>query len=667
MQVLRSIFTKLKDDSYKKWIFPSTIIFCLIFATGFKISGSSFGLYYDSFLNGKSSNLISGEARPIRSDEWLVVTQFTIAQKEAGYPLINKNFGNSGKNMSLVSDAPYKEWSTVFRPQNLAFLIVPFEFAFAFKWWLLLASLLLSIYFLSLKFLPNKYALSGSIAIIGSFTPFIFWWYQTITIMSIVWGIVILLLIMKLIENKSLPFLKRYKHGDIISNLTLSLLLTYSMVSFALLLYPAFQVPVVITVFLVAIGYYINTWRKIPKKLRKILYVNTAFIVGSAIAAIGIVGIFLITRIDAVQAISGTDYPGARFVHSGAPSQADLIGLTGYSQYRLMDGASISSIDPSKGSINQSEMSAFIITPFAFIIPILFILYSKWRKDKTIDWVGVAIFVSCLIFISHLFIPGFSSIAKPFMMHLVPITRLQLGLGFIGIFSLIYTLANTIKFSSQYRYLPYLYSTMVIIIYVCTIVYVVKFNRNFAGDLRVLLLAAISLSGGLALIFIKKEKLGLLVLSSLCIMSTITIQPLYRGLGSGYNDNIIIKKIISTSSSDDTWGLSGTSVLENFPQMANRKSITGVNTYPDKDFWSKVSKDKTIYNRYAHILLSDTIDKDLVLIQPDVFIAKLSCSNHIGKSVTRVLSTTPLQLPCYELIDKVTVHNGDILFYKRTF
>ena len=141
----------------------------------------------------------------------------------------------------------------------------------------------------------------------------------------------------------------------------------------------------------------------------------------------------------------------------------------------------------------------------------------------------------------------------------------------------------------------------------------------------------------------------------------------YRGLGSGYNDNTIIKKIISTSSSDDTWGLSGTSVLENFPQMANRKSITGVNTYPDKDFWSKVSKDKTIYNRYAHILLSDTIDKDLVLSQPDVFIAKLSCSNHIGKTVTRVLATTPLQLPCYELIDKVTVHNGDILFYKRTF
>ena len=208
---------------------------------------------------------------------------------------------------------------------------------------------------------------------------------------------------------------------------------------------------------------------------------------------------------------------------------------------------------------------------------------------------------------------------------------------------------------------------MVIIIYVCTIVYVVKFNRNFAGDLRVLLLAAISLSGGLALIFIKKENLGLLVLSSLCIMSTITIQPLYRGLGSGYNDNTIIKKIISTSSSDDTWGLSGTSVLENFPQMANRKSITGVNTYPDKDFWSKASKDRTIYNRYAHILLSDTIDKDLVLSQPDVFIAKLSCSNHIGKTVTRVLATTPLQLPCYELIDKVTVHNGDILFYKRTF
>lgn len=667
MQSLRSILTRLKDDSCKKWLFPSAVIICLLFATGLKISGSSFGPYYDLFLQGKpSSNLIAGETRHIRSDEWLVVTQFTIAQKAAGYPLINKNFGDSGKNMSLVSDAPYKEWSTIFRPQNLAFFIIPFEFALAFKWWFLLASLLLSMYFLALKFLPGKYSLASLLSIVGSFTPFIFWWYQTITIMSIVWGIVILLTAMRLIERRPLSFLANYKRGDIISQLILSGSLIYSLVGFALLLYPAFQIPVVITVGLVFLGYYINTWRKLTKKTRKRLYINTAVLTGSALVAIGIIGVFLITRLDAVRAISGTDYPGARFVHSGTPSQADLIGLAGYSQYRLQDNSSIGSIDPSKGSINQSELSASIIIPFAFIIPILLILLYQWRKKRMIDWVGVAIVTTCLVFAAHLFLPGFSTIAKPFMLHLVPITRLQLGLGFVGILSLLYVIANGKQLVSKYRPWVYLYSGLMLIIYILTIISVVKFNRDFAGDLRILGIAAISFSGGLALVFIGKEKLGLLLLSALCIMSTITIQPLYKGLGSGYNSNIITNKIASLSSPDDAWGLSGTVVLENFPQMANRKSITGVHTYPDKDFWSKVSKDKTIYNRYAHVLLSDTITDDLKLTQPDVFIARLSCNNHLGRTITHVLATTPLQLPCYKLIDQTTVGGGTIMFYKRT-
>ena len=253
------------------------------------------------------------------------------------------------------------------------------------------------------------------------------------------------------------------------------------------------------------------------------------------------------------------------------------------------------------------------------------------------------------------------------MLHLVPITRLQLGLGFVGILSLIYIISNSKQVSSQYRNWIYIYSAIVVLLYILTIVAVIKFNRNFAGDLRILFIAAISLSGGLALIFIGREKIGLLVLSTLCVMSTITIQPLYRGLGSGYNSNAITEKISSLSSPNDIWGLSGAVVLENFPQMANRRSITGVNTYPDKDFWSKVSKEKIIYNRYAHILLSDTITNELKLVQPDVFIARLSCDNYIGKTVTHVLATTPIQLSCYKLIDKITVSGGNILFYKRNF
>ena len=129
MHKLKSLVKRVKPV----WIFPIIITVCLGAATVGKLSGSSFGPYYDTFLTGSATpRLIAGSTQPIRSDEWLVVTQFTIAQEKAGYPLINHNLG-SGKNMSLVTDAPYKEWSVIFKPQNLAFFAMPFENAFAFS------------------------------------------------------------------------------------------------------------------------------------------------------------------------------------------------------------------------------------------------------------------------------------------------------------------------------------------------------------------------------------------------------------------------------------------------------------------------------------------------------------------------------------------------------
>src|ERR1700739_4063629 len=92
------------------WLFPLLLTLALGFLTVFKINGSSIGIYHEFFYGGsKDSNLILGTPRSIRSDEWVVNTQMTIAQKNAGYPRINKNIGN-GQDMSVILDVPYKEW-----------------------------------------------------------------------------------------------------------------------------------------------------------------------------------------------------------------------------------------------------------------------------------------------------------------------------------------------------------------------------------------------------------------------------------------------------------------------------------------------------------------------------------------------------------------------------
>src|SRR5688572_20935068 len=148
------------------WLFPVVLTFLLLIFTAFGIHGSSIGTYHTA-LHGPTAedpNLLFGEPRSIRSDEWLVNTQLTIAQENNGYQRINQNIGN-GQDVSLLSDAPYKEWSTFFKPHNAAFFALPFDNAFAFKWWVMGYLLALSCYFFTLCLLPGKRMLAALLSI----------------------------------------------------------------------------------------------------------------------------------------------------------------------------------------------------------------------------------------------------------------------------------------------------------------------------------------------------------------------------------------------------------------------------------------------------------------------------------------------------------------------
>lgn len=671
MRVLQKISTFIKPV----WIFPIIVTFCLGAATAGKLSGSSFGPFYDNFLTGTTApNLIAGNAQPIRSDEWLVITQFTIAQEKAGYPLINNNLGDS-KNMSLVTDAPYKEWSVLFKPQNLAFFVMPFENAFAFKWWFLLAILLLAIYGLTLKFLPGKYLTASLISIIGGFAPFVFWWYQSITVLSIAWGCIALFLAMRIVETKPFSVLKAKQHGLLITQTILSLMFVYAMVAFSLLLYPAFQVPVLLVVAFSFAGWFLDKLFSTRKKSRerRALYKTLFILLGSVCAALLIVGVFLLTRLDAVKALTQTSYPGSRVVVSGSYSGIDVLRQTGFNQYRLQDISSISGLEqkykdnPAASSINQSEMSSYIVIPFLLIPPVLLFIWYSWRSKRKIDWFGIALLICCFIFLAHIFVPNFSIIMKPLGLYLIPIPRLQIGIGLLGIMILIHIIKNFRQLPAKFTPYIYSYGVFLVVLHLAMVIAISKRMNGFAGDIRVAFIAAMVLAIGLALAMTRKYNIGLLLLSALSIGSTVFVQPLYVGLGAGRSNNSIVNEISALSDEKSVWAVADMAVLENFPWLANRKAISGVHPYPDKNFWSQASNDEETYNRYAHVLVSETVQKELTLVQPDVFIAKLSCSNHVGKTVTHVLAAHHIDLPCYKLVGETTVASGTFLFYQRVY
>ena len=276
------------------WLFPAILTVILIGLTAFRISGSSIGIYHEVFYGKQANdpNLLFGGPQPVRSDEWLVNTQLLLAQDANDYKRINENIGTS-RDMSFNIDVPAKDWSAPFKPQNLVFFVLPFEYAFAFKWWVILYLLILGGYFLTLRLFPGKRLLASLAALGFGFSPFIFWWYLNGTISPLMYGFFIILIVMKILNGEPAAFLKkldvRYSYALYV------LLLAYLLVCFGLVLYPPFQIPVAIAVASFLFGYLLQKY--FEKKEKKILIAQRlSVIIMAVVVAGGVMFTFLNTH-----------------------------------------------------------------------------------------------------------------------------------------------------------------------------------------------------------------------------------------------------------------------------------------------------------------------------------------------------------------------------------
>lgn len=81
-----------------------------------------------------------GQARPIRSDEWEVITPMALAQQAHAprFPVVNRNLGTGGQNMLVVgmTGVPVAHPSALARPATWGFFVLPLRQALAWYWWL---------------------------------------------------------------------------------------------------------------------------------------------------------------------------------------------------------------------------------------------------------------------------------------------------------------------------------------------------------------------------------------------------------------------------------------------------------------------------------------------------------------------------------------------------
>jgi hypothetical protein len=655
--------TRLEQLRKSVWFFPAILTVCLLLLTSLQISGSSIGIY-DSYLNGadhKNSDLLFGAPQPIRSDEWLVNTQLTIAQYRDGFNHINENI-TDGRDMSLNIDVPYKEWSIIFKPQNLAFLVLPVEFAFALKWWLLLYLLIIGGYFFTLRIFPGKRLLAAMIGLGFALSPFVFWWYQTFTLATLFYGFFIMILGMRILNKEPVKLLKRTL-GPKASFALYTLLLTYLLVCFALVFYPPFQVPVALVVAAFLFGYalQLRQKQKVGAWLKQL--VRPLAIVGLACLMTVVIGLsFALTRQSALHSVTHTVYPGARVVTSGGYPLDRMLAT--FLQPQLQRGA-----HGSNYYMNQSESSNFILL-LPYLLPAgLALLAYEYRRYRRVDWVFVLLHGVIALFLANMFIPGGQTLYHLLLLDKVPHERLIIGLGFAGI---IYTLLLMHKVSlvkiGRHK------QTILAALYALACLAVALLVGKYTREHFPLFISSWVLIGGAAVFFssiiyallIRRFVLAAGLLLFFSILSTAHIHPLYRGLDPVLN-NKVVQAMQSVSKPEDTWVSLDQIYLENFGLMADRDSLTGVQFYPDLTFWRQVEGKQAddIYNRYAHVIFTANPDfPQIKLQQLDSFIVRFDCSDFNRKHVDFVLTSQRLYYGCTRQISEVTYPAQTFYLYR---
>jgi hypothetical protein len=651
--MLGNLIRLTKKNLATDWAFPVALFICVSLLAALRISGSSVGTY-DLLLHGphyKSPQVVFGEPIPIRSDEWLVNTALTVAQSKTGYRPMNPNLGN-GEDMTVVTDVPYAEWSTLFKPQNWSFFLLPLEHAFAFKWWIMAFGLIGGCYWFLMTLWPKErgFAILTSLGVF--FSPFLQWWYSNGALAPISYSLIILVLLLHL-ERTHRTGLRWLFVG----------LLAYFMAAFALILYPPFQIACALAIIFFYAGHLVKRhgyrWKDILLTCR--------WPALAAIVAVVVVIAYIVTRIETIQAITNTVYPGKRTASSGGFIPFHFLG--GFLNYQLQSRT----IGLNYWS-NQSESATFIFLWPYLLIPSAAILYRQIKQKLPLGWELLSVNLLLVLFCIRLFIPMPEIYAKLLLINSIPHNRLLVGFGILGLLQLV-LLAKQIKKQTIPATIIASTAVATFFIHLLIIQYTKYAYPNYIKDTTLPILIAAGISLIVYLVMKGRHILAAALILIISAGSVFRIHPLYVGLGP-LTKSALVEAIRAEDAPGAGWAMIESVGFINMPVAAGAKSYSGTYPYPQLDTWRAIEGDtenESAYNRYAFaVFVNKSLEKPIVLQQPDVFFVSYQpCEPIFSSKITRVISQWPLDDSCLRLQQTVPYPEKTFYIYsvkpKRSF
>ena len=527
--------------------------------------------------------LVAGRPVPIRSDEWLVVSSFIMAQEQDHYPVSNEALGY-GKT-PLVMGLPTNSILSILRPQLWGYYLLDDERAFSWQWNFKIFPFLIVSFLLLMLFTKNNFLIS----LFGSTWLFlssaIQWWSINTEIFTLGFITVI----------SGIYILYSNKINQIILN---GIIFLISCFSFAMILYPPYQVPLAYFLLALFLGFIISR-----KNLG--IIVEMKFVKLSVFACCLVLLSLLFYKFykeckGTIEVMSHTVYPGGRNEQGGGFSFVSMF-RDNFSWF-LND----SFFPPRWGNI--CELSSFMVLSPIVTILVLF-SYFKTRK---INPLFVPLLAFNLIIWFWLF-KGFPPfLSKLSLLSASPPTRTFFVFGFSNV---VFTLLYLGQYKKAENVLAITKNKALAFAAIFILAFVINYRLNKQADryfsIHQIINATIIFAAlNWLIVYYKESKVFQYLFVSCCfffVCSNIFINPLSKGL-SPFLENKVYNTVSKINDKDPNagWIVFGNMIAADMVKATGANCFNGVQFAPPLEklhILDPSGKDNAIYNRYAHIVV----------------------------------------------------------------
>ncbi|MFB9665703.1 hypothetical protein ACFFOW_13525, partial [Curtobacterium albidum] len=378
-------------------------------------------------------------------------------------------------------------------------------------------------------------------------------------------------------------------------------------------------------------------------------------LVSSAVLAVVVLGVWIVTRLDTIKAVLDTVYPGRRIQFAGALDYDGIVSTFGAPFAGALQNGVAQGLGP-----NQSEAAAPFMT-VVFLVPLLVWLLVRSvtaaraaGSVRRLDWTVLSILVVLTVLWLFLLIPGWTPIADLLGLTRSTDYRLRLAFDLLAVVSVGVAVSRLDRDRVRARWWVALAGGLVAGASVVCTWYALRHGQEPAlaaaahwKVVSVLVVVAV------VLVALRLVVPGVAALLVATLLVGLGVNPLYRGVFELPEDTKAGRAIeaIEAKDPDAQWVGVGTTVQTAMLVESGVHAFNGVQTYPPEEMWREIDptgRYEDAWNRLANVnwTLGSGEPKVTNPVRDQVLVTLDPCSSFAQRHVQYVLSDTPVTSTC---------------------